>query len=122
MSSIAAVNSSFLRMSATVNALRIVASMRCRLRLAVHDDRRAARGLDLLARGGAELVRVDGERLGELAAGEDLHGDVLARAQALGLQRLERDLGAGVEAALQVGEVDRLRVRPEGLEGHRHLL
>ena len=31
------------------------------------------------------------------------------------------DLGAGVEARLEVGEVDRLRVRPELLERHRLL-
>ena len=37
-------------------------------------------------------------------------------------QRLERHLGALVEALLEVLEVDRLRVRAERLEGHRLLL
>src|SRR5439155_10410222 len=46
---------------------------------------------------------------------------VLALAQALGLERLERDVGAGVEARFEVAQVDRLRVRAEGLERHRLL-
>ena len=36
-------------------------------------------------------------------------------------QQLERDLGAGVEAALERDDVDRLGVGAEGLEGHRLL-
>src|SRR3954467_8901309 len=117
-------------MSATVNALRIVDSMRrdqgssAAARAAgrlLDDDHAAARGLDGLAGRAAELVRVDGELLGQRALGEDLDRDVLAGAQALGLQRLERDLVAGLEAPLEVLEVDRLRVRAERLEGHRLL-
>ena len=37
-------------------------------------------------------------------------------------QRLGRDLGARVEPRVEVGHVHRLGARPEGLEGHRHLL
>src|SRR5690242_13694382 len=77
-----------------------------------------AGGLDGLAGGGAELVRVDRERLGELALREDLHRDVAALAEPLGLERVQRDLGALVEALLEVLEVHGLRVRPERLEGH----
>src|SRR3954452_18029378 len=87
----------------------------------VDDDRGTAGGLDGLASGAAERVRVHGELLGERALGEDLDRDVLAAAQALGLQRVERDLVAGLEAPLEVLEVDRLRVRAEGLERHRLL-
>src|SRR3712207_2759978 len=90
--------------------------------LRLDDDHGATRGLDLLARGGGELVRMDGQRLAEIALGQDLDVDALARAQALLLQGLERDLGARLEAVLEVGEVDRLGVRPERLERHRHLL
>src|SRR3954452_22559991 len=118
MRSIAAVKASFLRMSATVKALRIVFST-WRERLALDHDHGAAGALDALAGGRTERVRVDGERLGQLGLGEGLEGHALALAQPLGRQRLERDLGAGLEALLEVGEIDRLRVRPEGLEGHR---
>src|SRR3954451_19039655 len=76
--------------------------------LLLDDDRRAARRLNGGARRAAELVRVDGELLGERALGEDLDRHVLASAQALGLQRLEGHLVAGFEAALEVLEVDRL--------------
>src|SRR5918993_465700 len=37
-------------------------------------------------------------------------------------QGLDRHLGTGLEARLEVAEVHRLRVRPERLERHRHLL
>ena len=69
----------------------------------------------------AEGVGVHGQRLAQLALGEHLDRDVLARAQAVGLHQLDRDLGAGVEAALQRGDVHRLGVRAERLEGHRLL-
>src|SRR5271166_6855125 len=86
------------------------------------DDRAGAAGrLDALARAGAERVRVHGQRLGEIALGEHLHRDVLAGAEALGLHHLESHLGARVEAALERGDVDRLGVGAEGLEGHRLL-
>ena len=81
----------------------------------------AAGRLDALARAGAEGVGVHGQRLGQLALGEHLHGDVLAGAEAVGLHQLERHLGARVEAALERGDVDGLGVRAEGLEGHRLL-
>src|SRR5215210_6942671 len=67
----------------------------------------AARGLDLLAGRLREAVGVDGQRLGELAAPEDLDRDVLARRQ---------------PGAAQGGEVDGLGMGAEGLERHRHLL
>src|ERR671918_1744737 len=116
----AAVKASFLRISPTVNALRIVDSIG---RPRLLDDRAGPAGsLDGLAGGGAEGVRVHGERLGDLALGEDLDRDALARAEAVLAQGVERHLGAGVEARLEVLDVDRLRVRAERLEGHRHLL
>jgi hypothetical protein len=37
-------------------------------------------------------------------------------------QRLRGHLVIRLEARVEVGEVDRLRARPELLEGHRHLL
>src|SRR5215216_1967613 len=82
----------------------------------------AAGGLDGRARGLGEAVRVDGQRLLELTAAQDLDGHVPALRQAGGSQRREVDRRARVEALLEVGEVDRLRVRPEHLERHRHLL
>src|SRR4051812_17790026 len=91
-------------------------------RLGLFDhDHGPAGGLDGLLGGAAELVRVDGQRLGDLALGEDLDRDVLAGAQAGGLERLEGHLGAAVEAGLEVLEVHRLGVRPEHLERHRLL-
>src|SRR6476620_182075 len=64
---------------------------------------------------------MDGELLGELATGEHLDRDALALGQPVRVERLERDLGPGVEPTLEILEVDRLRVRPERLEGHRLL-
>src|SRR6202011_4116319 len=46
---------------------------------------------------------------------------VLAGAKAVGLHQLDRDLGARIEAALELGDVHRLGVRAERLEGHRLL-
>ena len=59
--------------------------------------------------------------IGDLALGEDLDRNALARGQALALQRLERDRVAGGEARLEVEQVDRLGVGPERLERHRLL-
>ena len=47
---------------------------------------------------------------------------MLAGREAGCLEARGRDLGAVVEALLEAREVDRLRMRPELLEGHRHLL
>ena len=74
-------NRIFLRISATLNAPRIVAIIRGPS--ALDDLAGAAGGLDVLAGGLGEAVRVDGERLGDLALGEDLDRDALARGQAL---------------------------------------
>ena len=74
-----------------------------------------------LSRTGAERVRVHGQGLAQLALGEDLDGDVRARGQAAGAKQLERDLGAGLEALLERGDVDRLGAGTEGLERHRLL-
>src|SRR4051794_3956988 len=82
----------------------------------------AARGLDLLASGLGEAVRVDGQRLRELAAAQHLDRDALAGREAGAAHGVQVDRGAVVEAGLEVREVDRLRVRPEHLERHRHLL
>src|SRR3954453_23435460 len=77
----AAVKASFLRISPTVKALRIVDSIG---RLRLLDQRAGPAGrLDGLARGGAEGVGVDGERLGDLALGQDLDRDAPALAQAV---------------------------------------
>src|SRR6478752_2898404 len=89
--------------------------------LGVDERARPAGRLDPLARAGAERVRVNGERLGQLAACKHLDRDVLALAQAVGLHQFDRHVGAGVEALLERLEVDRLRVRPERLERHRLL-
>src|SRR6516164_1814803 len=79
------------------------------------DEHAAAAGrLDPLSRARAEGVRMYGQRLAQLALRQHLDRDVLARAEALGPHQLDRDLGAGVEAALQRGDVDRLGARAEG--------
>src|SRR5689334_22914301 len=70
--------------------------------------------------GGAEAMCPHGQFLADLAASEDLDG-VRALCQALFLQRLRRHLGIGVEALLEIAEIDRLRFRPEVLERHRLL-
>src|SRR4051812_9599382 len=81
-----------------------------------------AGALDLLARGLREAVRVDGELLRELALAEDLHRDALARGETGGTQRVGRDLGAVVEARVEVAQVHRLRVGAAVLlERHRLL-
>src|SRR5262249_14111535 len=81
----------------------------------------AARSLDALARAGTESVGVDGESLGELALREHLHRYALARGESAFAHQLERNVGARVEALLQRGDVDGLRVRAKRLEGHRLL-
>src|SRR4051794_35303041 len=65
---------------------------------------------------------MDGQRLGELSATQDLDRDPLAGGQAGAPKGVEVDGGAVVEAGVEVREVDRLRVRAERLERHRHLL
>src|SRR4030088_2541226 len=109
-------------MSGTVNALRIVRATAPQVSRGPTSPRRtgqpdgrlfddlagAARGLDPLARGGAECVRVHGQRLAQLALGEDLDRDALALGQTLGLERVGGDLGAGVEALFQRRENGRL--------------
>src|ERR1700759_44764 len=116
---ITAVNRILPRMSRTLNAPRIVAIIACPSLL--DQLARPAGALDLLARGLAEAVRVDRQRLGELALGEHLHGDLLAGGETLGMHRIKRNGIACVEASLEVEQVDRLGVRPEDLEGHRLL-
>src|SRR6185503_7284605 len=81
-----------------------------------------ARGFDALASGLGERVGVDGQLLRQLAPPEDLHRHVLARPEPGGAQRLEVDRRAVVEPRVQVFQVDRLGVRAERLERHRHLL
>src|SRR3954468_7807364 len=104
-----AVKSSFFRISATRNALKIVDSTA----LALDGLAGAARRLDALARRLGEAVRGDGERLGELAAAEDLDRDVALLRQPGGTQLLQADRGAGVKALIEVVQVHVLRVRPE---------
>src|SRR4051812_47037959 len=110
---------SFLRMSATRKAVRIVVSTpdqvrgtcrrarRARRRLSVTDDAAGATGrLDRLACAGTEAMGEDRQRLGDRALGEHLDVDVLALREALGLHRLDRHLVAAVEAPLEVLQVD----------------
>src|SRR3954469_6929200 len=107
-------------MSATRKALRIVRSTRGK---PLPDDLAGpARGLDALASGLGERVGVDGELLAELAPREDLDRHVLAGGETGGAQGVEVHGRAVVEARVQVGQVDRLGVRAERLERHRHLL
>src|SRR5918992_1184010 len=80
-----------------------------------------ARGLDLLAGGLREAVSVHGQRLAELAVAEHLDGHVAPRGEARVAQRVRRDLGARVEALLEVPQVHRLGLRAELLERHRLL-
>src|SRR6266851_2751854 len=150
MSSMPAVKAIFLRMSATWKAFRIVASMglsapgtqaRRAWRgaadssgcdgesrpvhgpelLALDELAAAAGSLYALARARAEAVRVDRERLAELALGQHLDRHALAGGQAVGLHQLDRDLRARLEATLERRDVHGLGVRAEGLEGHRLL-
>src|SRR4051794_24107287 len=90
--------------------------------LLVEDLAGPAGALDLLPRRLREAVRVDRELLRQIALAEDLHGDVLARGQARGLEAVRSDLGAVVEARVEVAQVHRLRVgAAELLERHRLL-
>src|ERR1700742_198067 len=97
---IAAVNTSFLRISATRNEFRIVESTPPLLL----DELDGAPGaLDRLAGALGDLVDDDGELLRELAAAEHLDRDVALLRQAGVAQRLEVDRrpvgGAGIEIA-----------------------
>src|SRR4051812_30354646 len=111
-------------MSATLKELRIVESTAVggAAGLGVDDLTGAARRLDLLTSRLREAVGVHGQCLGELPATEDLDRDPLAGGQSDAAEGVEVDGRAVVEARLEVLEVDRLRVRPERLERHRHLL
>src|ERR1700756_2052281 len=63
-----------------------------------------------------------GQLLRDLALAEHLHGHALARREVLLAQRVERHLGAVVEAGVKVAQVDRLGVRAAILlERHRLL-
>ncbi len=78
----------------------------------------AAGRLDLLARGRRSGVHGDRERRRQLADPEQLHVLANRADQALRLQRLGRDLLAGLEA-VEVADVHRLGVRPERPDRHR---
>src|SRR3954471_16851512 len=104
-------------MSATRNAFRNVRSTG----LLLQQLAGSARGFDLLAGCLREPVRVHGEALAELAAAEHLDGHGAASGQAGLAQRLGGDLGAGVEARLEVGQVHGLSAGAELLERHRLL-
>src|SRR5918999_2604979 len=80
-----------------------------------------ARGLDLLASGLREAVGVHGERLAEVALAEHLDGHVAAGGEAGLAQRVRSDLGAVVEARLEVPQIHRLGAGAELLERHRLL-
>ncbi len=79
-------------------ALDLVAHRCLRLLDGVDQDDGSAGGLDLLARGGREAVRVHGQRHADLAVTEDLDRMAQRAQHARGQQRLGRDLGAGLEA------------------------
>src|SRR5262249_27060347 len=75
-------------------------------------------GLDLLLRGSREAVRGDGELLREVPGREDLDVGLRVLDQALLDERLERYVGAGLEARLEVAQVHCLRER--AMRAHRH--
>src|SRR5918992_2356296 len=104
-------------MSATRNAFRNVLSTGLLL------DRLAgpARGFDLLAGGLREAVSVNGERLAQVALAEHLDGHVAAGGEAGLAERVRGDLGAVVEALLEVPEIHRLGAGAELLKRHRLL-
>src|SRR6185437_15769955 len=81
----------------------------------------AAGALDALAGDLAEGVGVNCERLAQISLSQHLDRHTLAGSQALGLHSLQCDLGSRVEAALEVGDIHRLGVGAEHLEGHRLL-
>ena len=118
--SMTAVNASFFRMSATRKALRIVESIR---RLPYSMTWQVPPAASMRSRAVLEnpwawtvsfLVSSPRPRI--------LTGMFLRVPRPAALQRVEVDRRAVVELALQVGQVDRLGVRPERLERHRHLL
>src|SRR5918998_6881284 len=117
----AAVKASLRRMSGVLSAFTRVWTTPPARPSALRRSARAARGLDLLARGAREAVGAHGQPLRELAAGEHLDRHALARGEAGGGQALRRNLGAVVEASVEVADVDGLSLRAEGLERHRLL-
>src|ERR1700761_5123263 len=80
----------------------------------------SAGGLDLLFGRLAESVRSDRQFRRDLASTEDLHR-IRPGGEILRLQRLRGHLVIGLEALLEVGQVDRLSLGAEILEGHRLL-
>src|ERR687889_1171660 len=117
----AAVKASLRRMSGVLSALTSVWSTPPPRASAFGRGAGAARGLDLLARGAREAVGAHGQALRHLAAGEHLDRHALARGEAGGGQALRRNLGAVVEASVEVADVHGLSLRAEGLERHRLL-
>src|SRR5579884_3284160 len=81
---------------------------------------RAARLLQLLFGALAELVRTDGELLGNLAIPQDFEAVMQIADDALRHQRLRRDLGVGIEALFQRAQVDqRVDRLMDGMEAMR---
>ena len=114
-------NASFLRISATVKALRIVASI-ARPPSARTISWQVPPAASMRSR--AAALKPWAWTVSALVSSplaSTLTGMPLRVARPLRLQRLERDLGAGLEARLEVEQVDRLRVRAERLERHRLL-
>src|SRR5581483_6245016 len=112
------VNRTLLRISPILNAPRIV---EITSPLLLYDLARPACRFDLLARGPAEAVGVDCERLGDRALGQDLHRHRFAGGKTLGPQLVQGDRGARLKARLEIDEIDRLGLGPERLERHRLL-
>ena len=115
-------NSSFLRISGTLKELRIVAS-----------TARAPRGYSMtwqVPPAASMAARADLEKpcactvSGLLSSPRPstLTGMSRRVASPADLSAATIDRRAGLEARVEVAEVDRLRVRPEHLERHRHLL
>ena len=116
-------NSSFLRISATRNALKIVEIMPARLALVLDELTGAAGALDRLAGARGELCAWTVSVLVELAAAEDLDRHVLrAFARPVALSSSRPIVAPSSKRALEIVQVHVLRVRPEHLERHRHLL
>src|SRR5829696_692832 len=117
----AAVNASLRRISGVLSALTRVWTTPPARPSALGRSAAAAGRFDLLARGAREAVGAHGQPLRQLALGEDLDRDALARGEPGRGQGRGRHLGAVLEAPIEVAHVDRLGPRAELLERHRLL-
>src|SRR5919109_5022890 len=106
--SIAAVNASFFRMSATRKAFR---NVRSTATSAFDQPAGPARGFDLLARGLGEAMRVHGQRLRELPLREHLDRHAPSGREPVLTESVRGDLRPALEAGLEIAQIHRLRLR-----------